>query len=82
MFDARSMALMTSVLRKHRDTLESFVFQGIYNSSFISFFLIFIQTLDSTDYVMSEVTEALKGSPILSEVWIPGMKQEERTTEW
>ena len=30
---------------------------------------------------MSEVTEALKGSPILSEVWIPGMKQEERTTE-
>ena len=72
------MDLFTSLLRKHRDTLESFRFEGKYNnSSFISFFLIFIQTIDCKGYEMSDITEALKGSPTLNDVRIGGMKQEE-----
>ena len=72
------MALFTSLLRKHRDTLEIFDFCGKYNnSSFISFFLIFIQTIGCKGYQMSDITEALKGSPTLNDVWIGGMKQEE-----
>ena len=72
------MALFTSLLRKHRDTLESFTFYGKYNnSSFISFFLIFIQTIECSGYETSDITEALKGSPTLNDVQIGGMKEEE-----
>ena len=44
--------------------------------------LIFIQTTGCTGYVMSEITEALKGFPNLDNVKIKGMKQEEWTKDW